>query len=214
MEALERALGIFPVVVVTGARQTGKSTLVQTAPALAGRPYLTLDELSIRDQAERAPEALVARAPELILDEVQRAPDLLLAVKRVVDQDVPRRTGRFVLTTSANLLLMERVSESLAGRAWYLTLGPLTRRERHGLARTGIWSDLLEIEVAGWHDLVRSQDAPPEDWREAAAAGGLPIPAHELHTPEERGLVPDRERTRLRGEPDEAPDQEPQAVLG
>jgi len=93
--------------------------------------------------------------PELILDEVQRAPDLLLAVERVVDQDVPRRTGRFVLTGSANLLLMERVSESLAGRAYYLTLSPLTRRERHGLATTGIWSDLLQTEVAGWYDLVR-----------------------------------------------------------
>ena len=66
----------------------------------------------------------------------------MLAVKRAVDEDRPRRSGRFVRTGSANLLLMQRVSESLAGRVTYVNLWPLTRRERLGLGSAGIWSEL------------------------------------------------------------------------
>ena len=131
--------------VVIGARQTGKSTLVQSLPPLSSRPYLTLDDIELRDQAQRDPESVLARGDMLVIDEVQRVPDLLLAVKRAVDQDRPRRPGRFALTGSANLLLMKRVSESLAGRAYYFKLWPLTRRERLGLGRSGIWSELLKV---------------------------------------------------------------------
>jgi predicted AAA+ superfamily ATPase len=179
--ALAEALLEFPVVVVTGARQTGKSTLVQHLLEPV-RPYLTLDDPELRDQARRDPASLLARAPELVLDEVQRAPDLLLAVKRSVDQDRPRRAGRYVLTGSANLLLMERVSESLAGRAWYLKLWPLTRRERLGLGTTGIWSELLATPVPEWVDLVHDQDVPEDDWQVATVEGGFPVPAYELDT--------------------------------
>lgn len=187
-QALERALAAFPVVVVTGARQTGKSTLVRTAKALAGRPYLTLDDPELRDQARSDPASILARAPDLIVDEVQRAPDLLLAVKRAVDRDRPRRPGRYVLTGSANLLLMARISESLAGRALYLRLGPLTRRERLGLGRTGIWSELLRTPPGSWETLVRNQRVPPDGWDEATAIGGFPVPAHELGSAEQRAL--------------------------
>ena len=76
------------------------------------------------DAARRDPDALVGGTQPVTLDEVQRQPDLLHAVKRAVDRQ--RRPGQFLLTGSANLLLMERVSESLAGRASYLTLWPLT----------------------------------------------------------------------------------------
>lgn len=110
---LDRALEAFPVVVVTGARQTGKSTLVRELLADDDRLYVTLDDIDVRDQADRAPDSLLGRAPQMTLDEVQRSPDLLLAVKRAVDER--RIPGRFILTGSANLLLMERVSESLAG---------------------------------------------------------------------------------------------------
>ncbi|HWO89941.1 MAG TPA: ATP-binding protein, partial [Gemmatimonadales bacterium] len=185
-QVLAEALGRFPVVAVIGARQTGKSTLVQTLPALAGRPYLTLDDPELRDQARSDPGSVLARGAHLTLDEVQRAPDLLLAVKRAVDTDRPRRPGRYVLTGSANLLLMQRISETLAGRAFYLKLWPLSRRERLGLATTGIWSELLEASVRDWESLVRGQDAPKEDWRELAAHGGLPVPAHELTEPAAR----------------------------
>jgi predicted AAA+ superfamily ATPase len=187
-EALSGALKLFPVVAVIGARQTGKSTLVQSHPALTGMTYLTLDDAELRDQARSDPSSLLARADALVLDEVQRAPDLLLAVKRAVDADRPRRPGRFVLTGSANLLLMERVSESLAGRALYLKLWPLTRRERLGQARPGIWSELLAAPVSRWESLVRSPAVPAEDWREAAVRGGLPVPAHALSRQADRSL--------------------------
>ena len=83
----------------------------------------------------------------MTLDEVQREPDLLRAVKRAIDRR--RRPGSFLLTGSANLLLMRRVSESLAGRASYLTLWPMTRREQRGLGRCGLWDDLLAARDDG-----------------------------------------------------------------
>lgn len=96
------------MVVVTGARQTGKSTLVRTLGALSEHGYLTLDDLDVWEQATTDPVGLVHRSPRLVLDEVQRAPDLLLAIKRAVDEE-GREPGRFVLTGSANLRLSERV---------------------------------------------------------------------------------------------------------
>ena len=167
----------MPVVAVTGARQTGKSTLVRNL--LPGdRPYFSLDDLDVREQAERTPDDLVRRAERLVLDEVQRVPDLLLAIKRAVDED--RRPGRFVLTGSANLLLMRRISESLAGRAAYLALWPLTRREVLGLGRGGLWSELLEHAARRWQELLADLPAPAEDWRAVARRGGYPVPAVEM----------------------------------
>lgn len=185
---LERALAAFPVVVVMGARQTGKSTLVQSKPFRAGRLYLTLDDPAVQERARAAPDELVRSAPHITLDEVQRAPDLLLAVKRAVDGERPRRTGRFILTSSANLLLMQRVSESLAGRAAYVQLWPLTRRERLGLATAGIWTDLLAAPRSDWLRLVLSQRSPAADWHEEAGIGGYPTPALELDSDDARSL--------------------------
>jgi predicted AAA+ superfamily ATPase len=173
-------LNTFPVVVLSGARQTGKSTLAQEGGAFADRPYLTLDDLSVRQQAADAPHDLLERYPAMTLDEVQREPDLLLAVKVLVDQDRPRRRGRFLLTGSANLLLMNAVADSLAGRAAYRTLHPLTRREQLGLCAAGRWSELLDEDVVGWPDLLDNNDAPPEDWRALARRGGFPVPSLEL----------------------------------
>lgn len=186
--ALEAALRVSPVVALIGARQTGKTTLVRSLPALAGRPYLTLDDLDARLQAQADPEALVARAPELVLDEVQRAKDLLIAVKRAVDRDRPRRPGRFVLTGSANLLMLERIGETLAGRPSYVTLWPLTRRERNGLGTTGIWSTLGEEPFDRWRAVLEGQPVFAADWRQEAAIGGFPVPAHELGGPDERAI--------------------------
>ncbi len=138
----------MPAVVVTGARQTGKSTLVQGLAPAAGRRYLSLDDLDVLDAARRDPEALVGGEEPVTLDEVQREPDLLHAVKRAIDRR--RRPGRFVLTGSANLLLMRRVSESLAGRASYLTLWPMTRREQRGLGRCGAWEKLHAANERDW----------------------------------------------------------------
>ena len=111
--ALSRRLRVMPAVVVPGARQTGKSTLAR-ALAPGKRRYLSLDDLDVVDLARRDPEALVGGEGPVTLDEVQREPDLLLAVKRMIDAN--RRPGQFLLTGSANLFLMRGVSESLAGR--------------------------------------------------------------------------------------------------
>ena len=187
-EPLRRALETAPVSVLTGARQTGKTTLVRSHPALAGVEYLTLDDLDLRLQAEADPAAVVRRARPLILDEVQRARELLLAVKQAVD-DTPRRTpGRFILTGSANLLMLERISETLAGRAVYVTLWPLTRRERLGFGSAGIWSELLAAKFRGWRDAIESSSGPRESWRDAARLGGLPVPAHALAEEDAREL--------------------------
>jgi hypothetical protein len=122
----------LPVVVLSGLRQTGKSTLLQNEPALLrGRRYRTLDDFATLAAAQANPESLLVDAA--ILDEVQRCPELLVALKRSVDER--RRVGRFVLSGSANLALLGRISETLAGRAAYFVLHPMTRRER--LKQTG-----------------------------------------------------------------------------
>ena len=176
---LRKAAHTMPVVVITGARQTGKSTLVRDLAA-HDRVYLTLDDFDVLDQAEHAPEELVGRGKKITLDEIQRAPDLMLAVKRAVDQR--RQHGRFFLTGSANILLMRRVAETLAGRASYLTLWPMTRREQLGLGRAGIWDELLHAEDDAWLDVVTAEDAPREDWTHLARRGGYPTPALHLHS--------------------------------
>ena len=181
-------LDVSPVVVVMGARQTGKSTLVQSEPFSTDRLYLTLDDPDTHERARRTADELVHSAPRLTLDEVQRQPDLLLAVKRAVDADRPRRNGRFILTGSANLLLMRQVSESLAGRATYIHLWPFSRRERLGRGVPGIWSDLLATPVRGWLELVVSQNDTPEDWRVSIRRSGYPTPALELANDDARAL--------------------------
>jgi hypothetical protein len=121
---LESALRVLPVTVVTGARQTGKTTLVKSFDPR--RAYFTLDDVGVLGQAERHPDALLTSRP-VTLDEVQRTPPLLLAVKRAVDER--RHAGDFLLTGSANLLLMGHVADTLAGRAIYLDLPPFCPAE-------------------------------------------------------------------------------------
>ncbi len=168
----QHALRASPVVVVLGARQTGKTTLVRSLPR-AERPYLTLDDFDLRVQAAADPEAVVDRAPSLIIDEVQRVRGLLIAVKRAVDRDSKRRPGRFVLTGSANLLMMEQIGETLAGRAVYVTLWLFARRERLGLGRAGLWSELVSARWAKWRDVIDEHAGPQEDWRASVRLGGL-----------------------------------------
>ena len=118
------------MVVVTGLRQSGKSTLLTEQEDLRGRRYVSLDEFAQLAAAQRNPDAFVDVEQPLTIDEAQRCPELFLAIKRAVDRD--RAAGRYLLSGSVNLALLERVSESLAGRAVYLTLHPFHRRELAG----------------------------------------------------------------------------------
>lgn len=168
---------IFPVVVVTGARQTGKTTMVLSHQAMRERQRFTLDYAETRAAAIEDPAGFLARAPEMVIDEVQRAPGLMLAIKAEVDRELQSRPGRFVLTGSANLLMMKQVSDSLAGRAAYLRLGPLTRREQTGTGETGRWDVFFRDDVRHWRDALLAEPPIAEPWTDAVSRGGLPPPA-------------------------------------
>ena len=169
--SLAERLGVMPAVVVTGARQTGKTTLARKLTP-GSRPFLSLDDLDVLDAARRDPDSLLAGDRQVTLAEVQREPGLLSAVKRAIDGR--RVAGRFLLTGSANLLVMRRVPESLAGRASYLTLWPMTRSEQMGLGGCGIWEELLAAPDGEWLDLIAGRDEIPGDWGTLARRGGLP----------------------------------------
>jgi predicted AAA+ superfamily ATPase len=183
--ALAERLRVMPAVVVTGARQTGKSTLAELLTP-GERRFRSFDDLDVTELAHREPDALIGGNEPLTLDEVQREPAVLLAIKRAIDRK--RRAGQFLLTGSANLLLMRGVSESLAGRASYLTLWPMTRREQRGLGRCGRWEELLGASDESWRDLLAGDDAGAEDWRSLARRGGFPTPAVHMRTQADRAL--------------------------
>jgi len=153
---LRETIDTYPVVVLTGARQVGKSTLLRNATPFSAWQYQSMDSFDVLEQAERDAPALWAGVDRVVLDEVQRVPRLLLAVKQTVDQ-APGRV-RFVLSGSANLLLMRQISESLAGRAIYLVLAPMTRGE---MQRTSPPQVLREILAGNWpEDAVLPEPMP------------------------------------------------------
>lgn len=168
----------MPVTVVTGARQTGKTTLVQLQQT--NRLFVTLDDLGALDQARRDPGAMVAVRP-LTLDEVQRAPDLLLAVKRAVD--TRRAAGDFLLTGSANLLLMQQAADTLAGRAIYLELPPFCPSE--WLQRPDGLRPLDRLFAQDFD--LREWPAERGDWVTWLLRGGFP-PALQLSDHADRAL--------------------------
>jgi hypothetical protein len=139
---LRAALDTMRVVVLTGARQTGKTTLARELGRVDGRTYMTLDRPETLELAERDPEALWEGLDQVTIDEVQRSPQLLNLLKIEVDRKHTK--GRFLLTGSANLLLMKSVSDSLAGRAGYITLPALTLAERIGSEGGTLLGSLLE----------------------------------------------------------------------
>ena len=158
--SLQAASRDHAILVLTGARQVGKSTLLLNADPFRTWRYLSLDDFDVQAQARTDPEALWAGTDQFILDEVQKAPDLLVAVKRAVDRH-PRKY-RFVLSGSANLLLMRQVSESLAGRAVYFILDPMALGETQRTQPPDILNRLLAGDFPAEGSLSKTPPDPTE----------------------------------------------------
>ena len=169
-ESVLTALGDTPVVVLHGARQTGKSTLAK-AIAGAAHPaaYYTLDDAAVLGAATDDPASFVAGLEgAVVIDEIQRAPDLFLAVKAAVDRD--RSPGRFLLTGSAQLMLLPRLADTLAGRIEVLTLNPFTQGEMAAVRET-----FVERVFAPTATLpAPAAAASAAELRERVAVGGYP----------------------------------------
>jgi predicted AAA+ superfamily ATPase len=134
---LAEALQDTPAVLLAGPRQAGKTTLVRQISDRLGMRYLTLDDELTRLSTREDPVGIIRNLDRAVIDEIQRAPELLLAIKKSVDED--RRPGRFLLTGSANLMMLPTVADSLAGRMERLSLLPLLQSEIE--SRPGNWID-------------------------------------------------------------------------
>lgn len=146
-EQVKSGIGIFPVVVVSGARQVGKSTFLQKE--FQDFKYISLDDFSILEQARKDPLSLWKDNDRVIIDEAQKAPEVLNAIKLSVDRT--NRKKKFLVSGSSNLLLMKRVSETLAGRAVYFEMLPMTYGEMLGSVEGqnnffALWKDDFKAE--------------------------------------------------------------------
>jgi len=125
---LEKALSRSPVVLLTGARQIGKTTLVKQLGEKHGYQYITFDDIRFTSAATRDPIGFIEQIQKpVILDEIQRVPELFLSIKKDVDEN--RKSGSYLLTGSANPLMVPRLGDSLAGRMEILNLFPLSQGE-------------------------------------------------------------------------------------
>jgi predicted AAA+ superfamily ATPase len=176
---VEEALSDTPVVLITGPRRAGKTTLVRKMGE-EGRTYITLDDQTALEAARADPSGFIRGLDRAIIDEIQRAPDLLLAIKKTVDEDY--RPGRFLLTGSANILTLPRVADSLAGRMETLRMLPLSRAEIRGVAptflervfagalegdkRAIVGDDLVQLALMGGFPeaIARESERRRQDW--------------------------------------------------
>lgn len=173
LDAVRTSLSDTRVVLIVGPRQSGKSTLV-TSLAGSTRTYLTLDDPATLSSAQSDPKGFIRGLSSATIDEIQRAPELLLAIKESVDAD--QRPGRFLLTGSANIMSLPTIADSLAGRMEVITLLPLSRSEIIGkkptfieLAFDGrtapakspiVGDELVDIVLSGGYPEVLSRSAP------------------------------------------------------
>jgi predicted AAA+ superfamily ATPase len=165
-ESLERALQVMPVVFLQGARQVGKTTLAQQlVEAGALHAYLSLDDLALLQAAQRDPQGFVASLPErAVIDEVQRAPQVLLPLKARIDAN--RRAGMFLLTGSASPQALAHAADALVGRMAVLTLHPFSQGEIEGVRET--W--LARAFEGRWHIAT----VPPDEVWRRVLRGGYP----------------------------------------
>jgi len=172
VDRLLDALADTPAVLVNGARQTGKSTLAQS-PELAGqgRHYLTFDDPSIMAAAMRDSSGFVAGLETPVtLDEVQHVPELFPVIKAAIDRK--RQPGRFLLTGSANVMLLPKISESLAGRMEVLTLWPFSQGEIRGAKETFV-DTLFSRKPVVWTG--KTITVSRSDLFESVLVGGYPV---------------------------------------
>lgn len=156
---LKEAAEQYPVVTVTGPRQSGKTTLCRAV--FGGKPYANLERPDVRDFALRDPRGFLAQFPDgAVLDEVQRAPDLLSYIQVLVDEG--GGNGQFILTGSQHFGLLDSISQSLAGRTAILHLLPLGWEElcAHGTAGT----NLFEVLLTGGYPRIHDEHLAPTTW--------------------------------------------------
>ena len=174
---LRNAAKNHAVIVLTGARQVGKSTLLRQESPFSAWKYVSLDDFDNLSQARSEPSSLWAGANHIILDEVQKSAALLNAVKSAVDSHPGKY--RFILSGSANLLLMKQVSESLAGRAVYFILQPMTAGEMSNCSAP----TLLRALFAGKFPQEEKITSPLQDPRHLMCKGFMP-PLMQMETSE------------------------------
>ncbi len=166
--SLKAALRDTPVVCLLGPRQSGTTTLARTLEPQ--HAYVTFDDDAALSFARSDPTGFVAALPtRVILDEIQRVPELMRAIKLAVDRD--RRPGRFVLTGSANLLLLPRLGDSLAARMEVVQSQPLAAAEQQG-AQGRFLKSLLAGSVKP--SIVSTKPTPPRMLAQHVVTGGFP----------------------------------------
>ena len=151
--------GKYSIVTLTGPRQSGKTTLCRMA--FPDKPYSSLEAPDVREHAQTDPRGYLAQFPDgAVLDEVQRLPDLLSYLQVEVDERPV--AGRFVLSGSANLRLLQSVSQSLAGRTALLELLPMSRKELLGFQNTP--GELFDAMVRGSYPALFDRELTPLQW--------------------------------------------------
>jgi len=155
----------YPAIVLTGPRQSGKSTLCQKV--FASRPYTTLESPDVRAFALEDPRGFLKQFPKgAILDEIQNAPQLTSYLQEIIDNDPA--PGRWILTGSHNLSVMESTSQSLAGRSAVLHLLPLSRHEVVSFEKHP--QTLNETLLTGGYPRILDRQLRPADWLSAYVA--------------------------------------------
>ena len=172
---LKHSIIAHPIVIITGPRQVGKSTILKKSPQFSKYKYFNFDSLDTLSAMKKDSEELLKASAVNIIDEVQKMPEILSVIKKIID-DTDRK-ARFVLSGSANLLLMKKVSESLAGRAVYMNLYPFSVGEYMAADKENLLDLLLKGKVPE-EGRIKGFDIDLEDvlWK-----GLMPVPQLKLN---------------------------------